>query len=437
MTEKISSISRQLFSIGLLATAVLMPLDLITQGGLRVEWFVIFLLGQRLLISIFLDKPYAKNLIDLVKSAIPFAAPAIAAIIATFAITNRTYAIPYLIVLIGLAGRGWLISRYTNSSDVVLFEKTTLIMTVLLVVFGYFQFFGDIIGVPPSITAMLGQYRSFTAFPFPRVHSLSLEPLYFSNYLLLPLAILAIRLRQKLTKKRQWQYSALFIVSLALLVSSVSRSAILGLVVSGLIYLIVIRKDTAYIKRVAGLTAVSLVLVGGLVFSVKVLPKIEFKSKANQAFSIFGTHITNLNEGSAKTRYELWPRALELIKQHPVLGIGLNGSRGALHPDEVANKKYDSLQPINNDYLVVLVEQGLLGILGFVPLVILLMKIIIETIKRNYKNLSAPYVLALIAVAVQVNSFGGLALLRTWVLFGMLVATWRLSHKAEHLKERS
>lgn len=436
MSKKLTSISRHLFSIGLIATAVLMPLDLITQGGLRVEWFVLFLLGQRLLVCLIIDRPFTKNIVDLIKSSVPFALPALAAVIATLIALNQAAAIPYLIVIIGLLGRGWLVSKFTTKVDIGLFEKTTLIMAGLLVAFGYFQFFGDVIGIPPTITALLSQYRSFTTFPFPRVHSLSLEPLYFSNYLLLPLSILIIRLRQKNTTKRQWQYGILFVVSLALLISSVSRSAILGLIVSGLIYLIAIRKDTAYIKHIAMLFAVSLILVSGLVYSVKVLPKIQFKSKANQAFSIFGTHITNLNEGSAKTRYELWPKAIELVKQHPVLGVGLNGSRGALHPDEVSTKKYDALQPLNNDYLMVVVEQGLLGILAFIPLLFIVFKIIFETIRRNYKNPSAPYVLTIIAVAVQINSFGGLSLLRTWVVFGMLIASWRLNQESKKLNER-
>jgi len=429
MKLKLENISRQLFSIGVVATAVLMPLDLITEGGLAVEWFVLLLLAQRFAVNIVLTRPFYKNFKALFIDALPFVVAGIALVLSSLVSDDRSTAIPYLAVLLSLLGRGWIISRFTSKDDFKAFEKTTLIMCGLIVIFSFYQFFGDILGIPPRFTGMLPQYRSFTAFPFPRVHALALEPLYLANYLLLPLAFLLVRLR-KPAPRSDLLTKLLFIATLTIIILSVSRSAILGLVVSGLIYLVVVRKELPYIKRLVVLGCLSLILTIGMVFSVKFLPKIELKARANESLSIFGTHITNLNEGSAQTRYELWPKAISLFTAHPFTGVGLNGSRGALHPEQLARgDNYDQLQPINNDYLTIVAEGGLLGIIGWLPLLIIVIKRIWQTIKLQYRHIGAALAIVLIAVAVQMNSFSAIALLRTWVVIAMFLAAWRLSPK--------
>lgn len=427
MIERISRLSKLLFSIGLIATAVLMPLDLITQGQLKVEWLILLLLLQRPFIYFFTAKSKTKTTKELFLSSLVFVSPVLALLVATASASSQSLAIAYSLLLVSLLGRGWLLSRFVSKADMKLFEKTTLIVTSVLVIYAYFQFIGDIVGLPQNVTYLLSQYRAFTAFPFPRVHSLSLEPLYFANYLLLPLAILLLRLRgPKVYRPRL--YSLLLVLILSLIIGSVSRSAVLGLAISLPIFLLAVRKESAYLKRLAVVAISTVLLTIALAAAPWYLPKIEFKQYSGDSLKIFGHHITNFNDDSAQTRYELWPRAIDLFKQHPLRGVGPDNSRAQLHPDEFnSGKPYGSLQPINNDYLALLAEQGLIGLLGWLPLVLVSLRAVWSVLRQRFWHVGSPYAIALIAIAVQVNSFGGLALLRTWVVIGLLLASYRLA----------
>src|SRR3989338_5134141 len=70
-------------------------------------------------------------------------------------------------------------------------EKVVLILLLSMAVvclFGIYQFLGDIVGLPTSLTGLRPQYTK-DILCFPRIQSTALEPLYFANYLLIPLSI--------------------------------------------------------------------------------------------------------------------------------------------------------------------------------------------------------------------------------------------------------
>lgn len=428
MFSQIEDISKLLFRIGVVATALVMPLDLLTQGPLKLELIIFILLLQRSIVYLIQKRRWLFTTRELIVSAWPFFTPAVALLLSTLVAGEQQIALAFSVLMISLLGRSWVLSRFSGRIELDLFEKSTLIISLILVLFGYWQFFADILGVPPHFTGLLTSYRAFTAFPFPRVHSFAQEPLFLSNYLLLPLSLLLFRLRQN----QGWQlgYMTFFVLSLSLFFSTISRTAIAGLIFVGAIFIIAVWRERLYLLKLLSLVTISIGLTVTMIYSVNALRSLnvpKFGQTESSSLSIFGYHVTDINDGSAKTRYELWPRAIKTFLDHPLLGIGPNNARPFLHPDDFALRKdYRKLQPINNDYLTLLAEQGVLGLLAFLPLLVMLIKISLKVIRQRFKPRAAPYVFTLIAIAVQANGFGAIALLRTWVVIGLVIAAANL-----------
>ncbi len=76
-----------------------------------------------------------------------------------------------------------------------------LILSLTLVgLFGYFQFFGDLIGLPTNITFLKETYTK-KVFGFPRVQGTAAEPLYFAGMLFLPIYLFLILYLKNISKQ--------------------------------------------------------------------------------------------------------------------------------------------------------------------------------------------------------------------------------------------
>jgi hypothetical protein len=83
-----------------------------------------------------------------------------------------------------------------NESQIEKIIKAILVSSVFVSLFGLYQFIGDVIGLSNEITGLREQYTKIV-FGFPRIHSVSVEPLYFANYLLIPISLLLAFLLSK------------------------------------------------------------------------------------------------------------------------------------------------------------------------------------------------------------------------------------------------
>ncbi len=428
----LEDLSQSLFSLGIILTAVLLPLDLYTMGITPLEILAIALLAQRPFF-IWAKSPKFKFPFTR-KYSLWLALPALGILASTLPALNHHIALHSWLLFVSLLGRAWIIACCAEKDDVKLFEKTTLGVAAAVIAFGYYQFVADVLRVPIAYTLLLARYSSQFAFPFPRVHSTALEPLYFANYLFLPIGLMIFRLKKSVNLRLIAGLS----LTLALFLSTNSRSAFAGLVVAGAI-LGVVRLHNRTILKQLGLIAL---LSAGLLFGLVSMPRwapvlLRQGGGTNVAVTSFAQHVTDIGDESSKTRYQLWPKALRLFVHRPLLGVGPDNSRFALYPAEIAKgTNYVDLQPINNDYIQLLAELGLIGLLTFVPLGLGLVRLSWQTIKSSFVHPASPYVFALIGTAVQANSFGALALLRTWVVIGFLLAAWRL-YKAPRALPRS
>ena len=105
---------------------------------------------------------------------------------------NSNVAIAATILFCFVLTRAWGLAQYVRQNDLELFERILPWVAVVVVGFGYYQYMGHAFGLPQSWTLLRGSYSSIATFPFPRVQSFALEPLYLAHYLL-PIGVLLVR----------------------------------------------------------------------------------------------------------------------------------------------------------------------------------------------------------------------------------------------------
>lgn len=216
-------------------------------------------------------------------------------------------------------------------------------------------------------------------------------------------------------RKNKWLL-ALFFATGTLFVLSLARSAMLGFVVSLLIFgaaaggRTVLRQLRPYIVKVIGgvvLTAAIFVIASG------VASHFIHKSAINGSnagvkgnLEIFSSHAVAVADQSAQTRYSTWPKSLDYIKENPVKGVGAYNSRVRLNRAQYDRGVQDiQLQPFNNDLIGLLVDLGLIGIIAFAPVVAALIKSIIRSYRSIWKSPGTPYALTAVAMLIQSNFF--------------------------------
>lgn len=292
----------------------------------------------------------------------------------------------------------------------------------LAIGFGFFQFIGDMIGLPLAITGLDPGYSKIV-FGFPRIQAFSREPLYFGNYLLLVLGFLLANIGQASSRKKPRAFFWLLTALIATIILTASRGALLGLAFFLLAWLFV-KKKIITPKTITYLSALLVIfaLGFGLIFSL--LGK-ELKD-------VFVGHISlaDLSFGeSTQGRLFAYERAISAFKTAPLVGIGI-GNYGAF----TAN--YDLQSPdikniVNNEYIELLAENGIAGLAGFLMLIIYVFwrsALAIKVAKDDeLKNYLIALSLALAAILLQYNFFSTLSVLHIWVAMGVLVGVQNIA----------
>ena len=437
--RRTATISNALFAVGLVLTVLIMPLDRVQNLATRppyISLIALLLLLQRGLVLAWNRVRGGDGLWPGVGLTAAFFLPAGAAGVATITAYDRKVALVAAVLFCFVLLRGWALAQYVRKSDLELFESILPWVAAVVVGFGYYQFIGDALGLPGSWTLLRGSYSSIATYPFPRVQSFALEPLYLAHYLFLPIGVLLVRYLRR--KRASLAEQLILIFTLALFLLSLSRGAIMGLLLAVAVMLVAARswRLLGYLAKTTGFAIV-------VVFAMLVLAGVAHNARAADApatagappssttgaVGAFTSHAVDLNDESAHTRYDLWSPTIKLFKEHPITGVGPNNSRvmvndapASLSPDE-ANK----LQPANNDYLEYLSETGALGVLLILPLIWFVLRAFWGAVRARLDHPSGPYAFALVGMAFEANAFHSLLLLRTWVVIGLLVAGARLA----------
>ena len=303
-----------------------------------------------------------------------------------------------------------------------------LIGYMIVISFGLFQFFGDIIGLPTSITGLREHYTK-DVLGFPRIQSTSLEPLYFANYLLIPISVLLAVLLSKASKMKSLHLIILFIIGLVNLILTVSRGGYIAIIVSLAVVLIFMYKKLFKPKNIL-IILIILILVISL--SVRFLNLDDSMEKFREhTFSVF-------YGASYYERLYTYEQSMTMFYQHPIIGQG-PGSFGTFvsaHPYIIPP---DGWAIVNNETLEILAETGILGLLAMFIIIIIIifrsLKAIQMAKEPYYKALLIGLLAAFCGILVQYQTFSILYITHIWFLIGLIIALQNIILNKKCLKQ--
>lgn len=293
-----------------------------------------------------------------------------------------------------------------------------LCLSLLLVsLFGLYQFLGDIAGLSPALTGLREQYTK-EVLGFPRIQSTALEPLYFANYLLIPLSILISLFLSKASKIKPLILVGLIALGGINLVLTVARGGYIAFAGCLLLFLVI------YFKRLFN--------IKNIIYAVLAIIIIYFGANSFLNLNIEGTkekflaHAENIFSGAAYVeRADTFTEAYHAWLNHPWLGIG-PGSFGpyvSYHPLAVPS---DGYLIVNNEYMELLAETGIIGLLIFVIIIGIIFVRSIKAIKqakdKYVKAIIIGLMVALAGILAQYNTFSVLYIMHIWVAIGLLIA---------------
>ena len=313
---------------------------------------------------------------------------------------------------------------FRRDEDFSRVRKAVLISAALVSLFGLWQFAADMLGAPLWLTGLRDTYTR-AVLGFTRIQSTSAEPLYFADYLLLPIAFCGAWLARGAGRKTARLLSGLLGVMLIDVFLTSSRGGWLGLGVTAAVLGWLERRRLRDWKPILGGAAIGLAAL-----AIGVLLLGRFFSPTGQTVpEIFFQHVTNVTGGAAyDDRAATISAALDAWRRHPWIGVGFGGYGPFVSPFPYAAP--DAGWPIvNNETLELLAETGLAGLAAFV---IFLWTLIGEALRARTRDAARDDVrsavrsaclAALCGMLAQYQTFSTLYLMHVWFVIGLLLAS--------------
>ena len=327
------------------------------------------------------------------------------------------------------------------------------VLIIVVSLFAGWQLLADAIGVS-EVWSLLPAMYSGDVFGVARPTGFALEPQFLANLFIIPIVYISWRLLGQ--AKASWIYIGLLALCVLVQCLTLSRGGLLAAAVGVLIICTLEYKHFANYWRiiVAGIIgsilAVSSVallasirnddisssesvsrVVSQLSLGVIDLPieqdvrqgTTEEKPVVNTTAQSRTTSDNGYVASSTDSRVEMQQQALALWQNSPftlLLGVGVGGFGAALH-DSQPNMPVETV--VNNFYLELLAETGLIGMLLFALFIVLLLY-------RLAAGRHTALLAICIALLIQWNFFSGTAnAVHIWIIFG-LAATTALSAKS-------
>lgn len=397
-------------------------------GGitLRVSYLFIVILGAAVVCRILLRR-------DPIRGGwylfwiLGFIASALASLLGSMNLVRGLQILGFtLITMVG----AWLVVQTLNCPEKIRVVVRALFWSAIIVsLFGLYQFVGDFVGLPATLTGLREHYTS-RVFGFARVQSTALEPLYFANYLLIPLAMvlaLALSGKDKLKTFLAPKYGGLLMVAGALaLILTLSRGGYLGALAAILVLI------AFYYKKIFRGKIILMVLLLGVVLGITAYSMLSLTG--TDATDRFWQQATNFGSGaSVEERYSAYDLALHYWELSPWTGIGY-GNFGPRTELDAYHEPMDGWPIVNNEPLELLAEIGIVGFLWWVVLLGAVLWVAGRAIGKAtalYRPLLVGLLAAFIGIIVQYCTFSTLYLLQFWMVVGLLIALGRLKYGNE------
>lgn len=257
------------------------------------------------------------------------------------------------------------------------------------------QVVGTYAGIDQALLGMRPLYQAWVL-GFPRPHATLLEPLYLAGYLTAPTLLL-------LQGRRTWQW-LVGCLGVVLIVATVSRGAYLGFAVG----VVVLLGCMALQKRNA--LPILLTVVVGVLLGIG-----SIRLHGSEAYRRFLGHSTAQEDrsgvatDSVSGRLAQYQAAWREVRRAPITGGGVATFGPRTQSQARGVNEY---QIVNNQYLELLQEVGVVGMFLFV----------IWLVGELRKVRSGVWAAALVALAVQYLTFSTLSIAWVWVLLAFSVS---------------
>lgn len=311
-----------------------------------------------------------------------------------------------------------------------------LIGASVAALFGLYQYFGNVAGLPESFTGLRELY-SWERFGFPRMQSVALEPLYFSNFLLLPIAICIVFFVRSAQRKLLILALFGFLIINILTLSRGGLAALVILLLTTLILLVRWKPKKYFLKRItivatAGVCAIAVALIIIATTARKGIdPDVTYNKTG---VSTFVSHIDNSSftataqnkqtDDSINQRNVARESAKKLLKD----GVGVVFVGTAVGQYEPMYTQRYGVGPgaPNNIVLEQLIQTGAVGLLLLATIGFLITIGLWRAIGRfahdyQLQSLAIALLAYWIAVAAQLQTFSGIGLTHIWFCIGISI----------------
>lgn len=339
--------------------------------------------------------------------------------------------------------------------------KSLLVSAVAVSAFCWLQCILDVAGNPREDTLLCRGCTS-ASFGFPHPSGFAIEPQFMGNLLLAPVLLCFYLLAKKQkTRARRFHMAFLTLFLTATLFITLSRGAIYAFIVALVVMLVLAKKKTLALKSAAyALSSLALALAMFGVFSVLSPTPESFISGTTKAIhqlslgkidlrpeevkienteiveepagvSNNSAHFSGYVEESTNTRLNLNSLAIRTwvtSPQYIIVGAGLGSAGPAMNhafPEEIGPKEI-----VQNEYVSLLLETGLIGVVLLVSVVIFTTFTLIKS-KLLAKN--PLFVSIVIGFSLTLLFFSGLPNALHLYLFPLLLLDYSLRSKNNFL----
>jgi len=303
-----------------------------------------------------------------------------------------------------------------------------LLSAFIFSLFGFFQFLGDMAGLPSSITGLSYRYVG-KVLGFPRIQSTFIEPLYFANYLIIPLVLSFFLFIKRTDVKNNKYFILLFIISLISIILTFSKGAIGAVILLAFAVILFQIRSIFYRQNLPYIFIISFLLIALSWFAfatIKSLP--DFEKIYKKAYNI-------ITGASIAEREEAYNVAWEAFTRYPLLGIGA-GNFGPYFAGYPTSPPDFGWAIVNNQYLEILAETGLLGFFVFLVFIgLIFYRSVLAYLNTDDRFLKAVILglnFAFLGILIQYLTFSTLYIMHVWVLIGLILAGQEMILKREN-----
>lgn len=289
--------------------------------------------------------------------------------------------------------------------------------------FGFYQFLGDMLGLPPALTGLREAYTK-QAFGFPRIQAFGLEPLYLASFLLIPLGIYA----SYFVRVGGRRNALLLLLTSFLLILTLSRGGYAGgLLALALVGVLAWPRARRRVAMVATAAAGALLAIMLIQVSTEFFKERPTATPHTGAGAVVSQATNTETKAGVTTDREIYREmAWQAFEEHPLTGVGIGNFGHWLHAEDPT--QYTGTRTIvNNEPLELLAETGVVGFGAMLAFLLVILRRSWRAIRSGLGGADErAWLIGLTAAttgfAVQYQTFSTLYITHIWVALGLLVA---------------